>query len=195
MQQRPLTEAPQVFETNKYLAINDLIQNPLLMTVHRYALMQAEVGNMSLDDPQVPDTPGRYADPLMETLLDLLRPTVERMTGIELFPTYSYFRVYKKDDELKPHHDRPSCEISVTLSLGFDSPQPWPIFFRYGDVATQVVLEPGDAIVYRGCDIVHWREPFAGDHHAQVFLHYVDRHGPCAEWKLDKRSQLGVPRT
>ncbi|MGA7235113.1 MAG: hypothetical protein WBY44_05520, partial [Bryobacteraceae bacterium] len=41
-----------------------------------------------------------------------------------------------------------------------------------------------------GCDCYHWREPFAGNHLAQVFLHYVDQNGPNTEWKYDKRSRL-----
>lgn len=195
MQRRPIDDAPRTFAANKYLAVNGLVQNPLLMTAHRYAVLRAQVGDLALDDPQVPNTPGCYADPLMETLLELLCPAVEQMTGLALYPTYSYFRVYKNYDELKPHHDRPSCEISVTLNLGFDAPEPWPMYFRDGDEATQVDLSPGDAIVYRGCDVVHWRERFSGEHYAQVFLHYVDQHGPCAEWKFDKRTRLGVPRT
>ncbi len=195
MLQRSITEAPQVFEANKYLAINGLIQDPLLLTAHRYALLQAQVGSMAIDDPQVPNTPSSYGDPLMETLLELLCPNVEQMTGLDLYPTYSYFRVYKNNDELKPHLDRPSCEISVTLNLGFKAPEPWPLCFRAGEIATQVDLHPGDAIVYRGCDIVHWRNSFVGEYNAQVFLHYVDQNGPCAEWKYDKRSRLGVLRT
>ncbi len=195
MLQRSINEAPQEFEANKYLAVKGLIQDPLLLTSHRYALLQAQVGNMAMDDSQVPNTPGSYGDPLMETLLELLCPRVEQMTGLDLYPTYSYFRVYKSSDVLKPHHDRPSCEISVSMNLGFDAPEPWPLYFRDGETGTQVDLDPGDAVVYRGCDVVHWRESFVGEYQAQVFLHYVDRKGPWAEWKFDKRSRLGAPRT
>ena len=176
-----INEAPQVFEANKYLAVKGLIQDPLLLTSHRYALSQAQVGKLAMDDSQVPNTPGRYGDPLMETLLELLRPSVEQMTGLDLYPTYSYFCVYKNSDVLKPHHDRPSCEISVTMNLGFDAPELWPLYFRDGETGTQVDLDPGDAVVYRGCDVVHWRESVVGEYHAQVFLHHVDRKGPCAE--------------
>jgi hypothetical protein len=56
-----------------------------------------------------------------------------------------------------------------------------------------VSLNPGDGLIYRGCDCYHWREPFAGDHLAQVFLHYVDQNGPNTEWKYDKRPRLSGP--
>ena len=53
-----------------------------------------------------------------------------------------------------------------------------------------VSLNPGDGLIYRGCDCYHWREPFDGNHLAQVFLHYVDQNGPNTEWKYDKLRRL-----
>jgi hypothetical protein len=41
----------------------------------------------------------------------------------------------------------------------------------------RINLEPGDAAIYSGCEIEHWREEFKGDWHAQTFLHYVDKNG------------------
>ena len=38
-------------------------------------------------------------------------------TGLELIPTYSYSRAYKKGDILRRHKDRPSCEIIRLLNL------------------------------------------------------------------------------
>jgi hypothetical protein len=59
----------------------------------------------------------------------------------------------------------------------------------------QVDLLPGDLAIYRGCDVPHWREPFDKGQDAwqvQAFFHYVDEHGPNAEWKWDKRDSLGM---
>jgi PKHD-type hydroxylase len=54
----------------------------------------------------------------------------------------------------------------------------------------------GDAVMYRGMDKYHWREPYTeGKWQAQVFVHYVDQNGPHAEWKYDKRESLGVSKT
>lgn len=192
MQQKSIAQAPEFFAANKYLFVKGLLQDPLLMTAHRYALMQSEIGDKIMDDPQAPDTPSFYGDALMESLLELLCPTVEHMTGLRLYPTYSYFRVYKRGDVLTPHCDRPACEISMTVTLGFEAPRHWPLCFSYGDEATQADLDPGDAIIYRGCEVNHWRDAFEGDYQAQVFLHYVDRNGPHAEWKYDKRPMLGL---
>jgi hypothetical protein len=59
----------------------------------------------------------------------------------------------------------------------------------------------GDAILdglmeelrYRGIDLTHWREPYAGQSLVQVFLHYVDQDGPHKGEKFDRRAALGDP--
>src|SRR5262249_2234011 len=98
---------------------------------------------MSLIYSQVHGTPWAYADPLMEVLLEGLRRTVEHATGLSLFPTYAYFRVYKRGDVLERHRDRPSCEISVTLNLGCGPDEPWPIWIE-GPMGTAcITMRPG----------------------------------------------------
>lgn len=103
--------------------------------------------------------------------------------------------MYKNGNSLAPHKDRPACEISVTLMLGCESDVNWPIHFETNGGEIEIEMEPGDAIVYRGCDLKHWRQRFYGDHHAQDFLHYVDQAGAYAEHKFDKRPMLGTLRT
>ena len=159
-------------------------------------------------DQQVPNTYSHYADQVMETLLVKMLPIMKKETGLDLLPTYSYARLYKNGDILRRHSDRPSCEISTTLNLGGD---PWPIFIdgtgaktvidEYKQIhkpnapeGTKVLLEVGDMLVYSGCELEHWREPFEGQVCGQVFLHYNHRNGPFAEKNLfDKRPLLGIP--
>src|ERR1700742_863856 len=57
-------------------------------------------------DSQVPETPAKYGDPVLDKLLESILPTVERLSGRHLSPTYSYFRVYKQKDTLTRHTDR-----------------------------------------------------------------------------------------
>lgn len=55
-------------------------------------------------------------------------------------------------------------------------------------------MKVGDAVLYRGCEVHHWRKKYKeGQWQAQVFLHYVDANGPHAEWKFDKRPGLNLP--
>ena len=179
------------FTSKKYVHLKSVLVDPLLMTTYRYALMKARIGDMR-PDKMVPGTPGMYSDTLMEILLEVLCPVVENATGLKLFPTYSYFRVYQDGDVLDPHTDRPSCEISMTVTLGYQAPKPWQMWFKIDGQPTTVDFTPGDAVVYRGIEVLHWRNAFEGENQAQVFLHYVDQNGPNAEWTLDKRPELGL---
>ena len=71
--------------------------------------------------------------------------------------------------------------------LGSDSTS-WPIYME----GTEIDLQPGDAVIYLGCELEHWREEFKGDWHAQAFLHYVDKKGSHIEWAKDKRLLYGM---
>ena len=182
------------FAARRHLLQRGVLDAASLEFFYRYALTRAASGTMTLSDEQVPGTPSAYADPTMETLLEDLRPRVERATGLSLFPTYAYFRVYKQGDVLERHRDRPSCEISMTLNLGCSPGDPWPIFIEGPTGTASISLRPGDGLIYRGCECHHWREAYMGEHAAQIFLHYVDENGPNAEWKFDKRPSLSSLR-
>ena len=163
------------------------------------------------NDQQIPNTYSHYGDFVMETLLVKMLPVMKQHTDLDLIPTYSYARVYKKGDILKRHKDRPSCEISTTLHLGGD---PWSIFIDgtgadnviYGKEegdntvkpnapkGTKILLEVGDMLVYSGCELEHWREPFEGNICGQVFLHYSHVNGSfTTKNKFDGRPILGIP--
>ena len=159
-------------------------------------------------DEQVPNTYSNYADFAMETLMMKVLPVMQKETGLQLIPTYSYARLYKKGDILKRHKDRPSCEISTTINLGG---APWPIFIDGtgsnnviderknihkpdAPKGTKVLLEVGDMLVYSGCELEHRREPFEGNICGQVFLHYNHVNGPFANKNMfDGRPKLGLP--
>jgi hypothetical protein len=180
------------FKKNGYFAARGLVTRRGLSFLYDYASKSARGGSMTSGDEQIPATPCRYADPFMESLLEMLVPKAESITSLRLFPTYSYFRVYKTGDVLKRHLDRPACEVSLTLNLGFEAEKPWPIWLEVNGEARTVSLEPGDALLYKGIELPHWREPFMGEHSAQVFLHFVDRDGQHKEWMYDKRAGLGT---
>ena len=207
---------------NKYQVIKNAISYELANFVFNYFMLKRDAvawmykNNITYDngmlgtwtDQQVPNTYSHYADPVMETLLMKVLPTMQQETGLELVPTYSYARIYKHGDILKRHKDRPSCEISTTIHLGGD---PWSIFIdgtgqdnvidEYNGIikpgapaGTEVMLNVGDMLVYSGCELEHWREPFKGNTCAQVFLHYNHLNGPFSEQnRFDKRPMLGVP--
>ena len=211
-----------MFKEKKYIVIKKAISFELANFGYNYLLLKRDAVKCMQDanyiskftpgfgkwnDGQVPNTYACYSDMFMETLMMKVLPVMQERTEMTLIPTYSYTRIYKKGDILKRHKDRPSCEISTTLYLGGD---PWTIFLdptgqktvinEYKQIhkpnapkGIPVDLEVGDMLVYRGCELEHWREPFEGEHGAQVFLHYNNIDGPFGtQNKFDKRPMLGI---
>jgi hypothetical protein len=133
-----------------------------------------------------------YADPLVEVLLEASRQSVEDATGKELVPTYSYSRIYQPGESLRPHVDRPSCEISVTINVATKGDFS-PVYTQYGkNDPEKHVLNPGDAVIYLGCDVMHWRQPLGDNQlNVQFMLHYVDKNGPNADYAKDRRPDYG----
>ena len=191
---RSSSAAAETFRRQGYAALPRLIEPALAGYFCSYVHTKFASLLLSSDDRQVPNTPGGYGDPAFDGLLEYLRPRIEESAGLALFPTYSYFRLYKRGDVLKRHRDRPACEISVTLNFGQTPDEPWPIYVEHDAGRYQAQLSPGDALIYRGCDCYHWREPYHGSRLAQGFLHYVDRDGPHADLKFDRRKSLMRPR-
>ena len=136
---------------NKYQVIKGAINYELANFIFNYFLLKRDAVKFMYDnnivhdngilgtwgDTQIPNTYSHYADPVMETLLVKVLPVMKNETGLDLCPTYSYARAYKKGDTLKRHKDRPSCEISTTINLGGE---PWPIFID-GTGANNVINE------------------------------------------------------
>ena len=209
------------FKKKKYLVIKKVISKDMADFIYGYFMMKRRVTKKFLDDryispfetgwgswtdDQSPNTYSHYADMVMETLLEKVRPRMEKETKLKLIPTYSYARIYKKGDILKRHKDRFSCEISTTLFLGGD---PWDIYLEPNknvgkpsdgvfvpttNKGIKVSLKPGDMLIYSGCELEHWREAFQGQNCAQVFLHYNQISSPGAmENRFDGRPFLGLP--
>tara|TARA_R100001509_G_scaffold144391_1_gene100639 strand:- start:53 stop:676 length:624 start_codon:yes stop_codon:yes gene_type:complete len=202
-----------MFKKNKYAIIKKTIDKDLCTFLFNYFLMKKQVYDTCIEKryispyetflgeyetgplAQIPDTYAHYADIAMETLMLKCQPIMEKTTSLKLYPAYTYARIYKKGDELKRHKDRFSCEISTTMNLGGD---PWPIYLEpsgiEGKKGVKVDLNPGDMLVYRGCDLEHWREKFKGKECVQVFLHYNNSKTPGAKNNMfDKRLHLGLP--
>lgn len=133
---------------------------------------QAEVINTK-NDKQVPDSSYCIVNfkPFLELLCEKI-PHVSEIVGEFVFPTYTYSRIYRNKNILKPHTDRPACEISLSVHLYGD--QPWPMYMLKTDnTIASVDLNFGDAVVYLGCETPHWRRAYEGQEYGQVFLHYV----------------------
>lgn len=198
------------FKKQKYLIIKKAIPTDMANFIYGYFSLKRKVAKKFFDeryispftkewgvwsDEQVPNTYSHYADIVMETLLERVRPKIEKETKLKLIPTYSFARLYKTGDILKRHKDRFSCEISATMFLGGE---PWELYIepsgRENKKGIKILQKPGDILIYSGCELEHWREAFKGKNCCQVFLHYNKAGSTQAkENEFDKREFLGLP--
>ncbi len=149
-----------------------------------------------------------YNNPNYRNLHRLIKQSLQNILNIDLHPTYFYERFYYAGQELVKHTDRPECEISVTLQVSSNSDESWPIYFMCPDSTTKTVsMKNGDAVIYKGCDIPHWREPLKSKYsklqrkwknfrkvdddtyHHQVFFHYINAQGPYVHHAFDYLQQ------
>ena len=194
------------FEKNRYVLIKEMIPKDIAKIASQYAHFdRVREFQPESEGAQIPGSHSVYGDPLMETLLKFSKPHMENWTGLELWPTYSYYRLYKPGDMLRRHKDRPSCEVSITCCLGYDYQDKkdynWGMYVgpsngERGTKGKLIKMKPGDGVIYRGCEIEHWRDAFEVPENAwqvQVFLHYVNKNGPYGDMcKYDFRPALGL---
>lgn len=103
-------------------------------------------------------------------------PKMEAITGFELIPTYSFWRVSRMNTMLPIHVDRPPCEVSITINVGYSDDKIWP-FYADHEKKYKFMMSPGDGVIYSGVKYLHWRDRLKSEWAAQLCLHYVKRYG------------------
>jgi len=168
-------------------------------------------------EKQVNGSTSRYWYPPYRQYHSSIRKKIEKEIGRLLYNTYFYDRFYNPGQSLSMHCDRPACEISVTLHVSSNiesDDKNWPICIKTPDVYTDkskreiltlgenrsVVLQPGDGMIYKGCERPHWREPLPiqyrknwyrknveieGLYYHQIFFHYVLQDGIRSHFAFD----------
>lgn len=121
---------------------------------------------------------------------------IEQHTGLTLYPTFSTYRMYGPGDSVAKHTERPSCEISVILNLGYgyeaeDNEYSWPVVID----GIELVVNPGDILIYRALDLPISRGIFEIESgwQSEAVLNYVDADGNFASCINDGRQDLGYP--
>jgi len=205
------------FEKNGYLFLPELISDPQNLKVPvpqergKLSYLNNKLEQVHYDEEtQVIGSLARYNIPIYKELHFLVKKEIEKILGMDLYPTYFYDRFYFVGQNLERHYDRSACEISVTLQISSNHPDdPWPIWFERPDgTESCVLMNDGDAAVYKGCERDHWRDPLPSrynrrqnlwrkirnlpddTYHHQIFLHYVDANGPFLQHAYDKGCNL-----
>ena len=176
------------------------------------AMLKKDIGPKALPVSGIREFPNLLARPAFEiyghfyppmlTFLWGLTPIVSDIVGKDLLPTYDYLRIYRDGDVCRVHHDRQSCEHSLSLTLDYSDGVPWNLEVeqRETDPSSKVeesfgsepfsslAMQVGDAVLYQGVRHRHARvTPNPNGWSIHLFLHWVARDGPFREHAFDGR--------
>ena len=218
------------FEKDGYIVIKDLwdpeeLYHPLpeIRGQLNYFDNNVEHYNHTPVEGQVEGSLARYWHPQYRRIHCGVRQKLEEVIGRKLCTTYYYDRFYFPGQELTLHADRDACEISVSIHISTNLPddlKDWPFKIKTPDTYTDktkkdilvpgeersCVLNPGDGLVYKGCERPHWRDAMPGPkprkrdwflkkigkynkveyYYHQIFFHYVLADGERAHCAGDK---------
>jgi hypothetical protein len=179
----------QQFVDNNYLYVPGFISTQEADDFAQWMYLQEQLGLLVKDSRENLNLFGMASLnglPFIKLLVKKI-PEISDICGEDVLPTYTYAIIYKHNSELIRHTDRPACEISVTINLQKDVD--WPVCVKtLNGEEVCIELNPGDALVYKGCEIEHWRSgKFNGQNFIQVFLHYVNANGNSADLFFDRK--------
>lgn len=198
-----LEQAKEFYEKNKYAVIAQLLPKVQMKAMRRYYRKYIASGFMPFGDGQVNRRYYQHNEPLARVIHQNLAKLMSFVIGEEVIPSYVYAAHYIENAYLEPHTDRAQCEFSISFQIDYlpepdNNLSPWGLFvwepeFAEGkpiaylsnkfpgaseidDKNQRVYLASGDGLVYKGCELIHYRYPLPKDHQStSLFFHYVGK--------------------
>lgn len=189
------------FETEKYELIKNAVSQETCKVLAEAFRINRDVikyifPNESHEDTLVKSNAFSWYSPIFFESLSttIIKPAVENIVGEELWPTYSYARIYYNGAKMPRHVDRSASEYSVTMCVSVDQNHKWNIGVKtiHGE-NIYIDQSPGDIVIYKGNELEHWRDSYTGTEQINAFFFYVRKNGNRAELKYDTRPHLGLP--
>lgn len=195
-----ISEAKSDYELNGYAVLRELVPPAQSAAMRRYYRKYVEGGFMPFDDAQS-ERYYQHNEPLARNFHLNFTKLMSLIVGKEVVPSYVYAGSYVEGSVLTPHVDREQCEFSISMQVDFRPDidrrgSPWGLFLKRPDPAravrasdrhedypadsqerdqnSAVYLANGDGVIYKGCELVHYRYPLAkGCTSTSLFMHYV----------------------
>ena len=193
------------YERDGYLVIKNLYDYSLMVDEipkeRGRIAYYGSVNNFEIfDGEQVKGSVARYMHPMYKLAHSEIKNKLESIIGKKLYNTYYYDRFYTPGQILEKHADRDSCEISVSVHIGTNLKEPWAFCITTpSGEDRELFLNPGDGILYKGCERPHWRSAMPGVkrnmirklfgmktlYYHQIFFHYVLQNGIRSHFAYD----------
>jgi hypothetical protein len=168
-----------ILEERRYLPISRMLHPFHLAELRRYYRYLIRSGRIPLGDSQCSRRYGIHSEPAARFFHHQLGCVVGAFVGRKVKPSYVYAACYQEGAELAKHTDREQCKFSLTLCLDYTpEPQlatPWPLHLESRSGRTTVFQALGDALLYFGCEVPHYRTRLLPGHTStSIFFHYVE---------------------
>jgi hypothetical protein len=167
-----------IFRSKGYVPLGRLLHPFHLAALRRYYRYLIRKGKLQLGDDNNPHRYVVHNEPVARYFHHQLRAAMSHIAGQRVKPSYVYVGSYLPGAKLRKHTDRPQCEFSMNLLLDY-SPEPvcetpWPLHLESKGRLTTLYQAIGDVLLYRGCQVAHYRNPLPEGHTStSIFFHYV----------------------
>jgi hypothetical protein len=182
-----LAEAFRRFQSDDYVRLYELIHPFHLGSLRRYYRHMVRTGGMTLGDSGSPRRCVAYNETVAQFFHGQFAAIVSAIAGVRVRPSFVYVASYQGSAELPVHTDREQCEYAVSLLVDYTpeplDQSPWPLYLETAKGTVTVWQAIGDALLYRGQSLPHYRTPLAGSSTStSIFFYYVDDNfdGPLA---------------
>jgi len=173
-----ISYAADGFRAKQYVPVAGLIHPFHLSALRRYYRHQIRSGLIRLGDEQSSRRYVAHNEAVARFFHHQLTGVVSRIVGEAVKPSYVYLASYQAGAILAKHTDRDQCEFSISLCLDY-CPEPeratsWPLHLQTPEGTTTVYQAIGDALLYRGGLLPHYRDQLREGHSStSIFFHYV----------------------
>jgi hypothetical protein len=171
----------QELQNQGFVVLRQIIPHLQQIALIQYLDLLVSGGYFDQGSTQVPLRNVIHSEPLMVFLLSQLTNLLNSIVPFPVKPSYSYLADYQSGAVLDKHVDREQCLWNVSLVLKTEPVvsinENWPIWLDLGNRSVAVHLQQGDAILYPGSRIPHWREALPTAQRVCVGLfHFVGAH-------------------
>jgi hypothetical protein len=169
--------AAATFAADDYCLLSDLLHPQHVRALSRYYRELISEGSWHLGDAQVSGRYGWQNELLSRFFHHQLVAYVGRVVGEEVKPSYAYVSAYRQGAVLERHVDREQCEFTMSLLIDespSDGSVEWPLFFDTPDGTVAVRQSIGEAVLFRGPKLPHYRRRLPdGQESTSLLFHYV----------------------
>lgn len=111
----------------------------------------------------------------LQMLLHLYLPFIEHILHKKLIPIYANCKIYKNNSILIPHTDFKYLEYTITINITKASQQNLIVCDTNDKYVFHVDLNIGDALLFKGTEVLHARCKYNGEPYLQLLLHYMSK--------------------